>query len=572
MFLNHHHNFLLMPKNELIQEIIQKLKQKKLSQEKLSQIKLNLCKKYHVKKVPTNIEILLNSTPQEAQKIGLINKPIRSSSGVSVIAIMSYPFACKHGKCLYCPGGPGSIFGDIPQSYTGREPAAMRAIRNNYDPYLQVFNRLEQYIAAGHFPEKIELIIMGGTFPSFEKKYQENFITYALKAMNDFGELFLKNKLNFSKYKKFFEMPGDIRNPERTKRIISKIKKLKKKSNLKKEQKRNEKAKIRCVALCIETRPDFCMEKEINNMLKLGTTRVEIGVQTLSNKILKKIKRGHKIEHTIKATQLMKDSFLKTGYHMMPGLPGVSYKEDIDTFKQLFLDSDFRPDALKIYPCMVLEGTELYKLWKQKKYTPLTTKKAAKMIVLIKKQIPKYVRIMRIQRDIPTCMTSAGVDRTNLRQYVSELMKQKKQECQCIRCREPRNRKIDFRKVKIKSYYYTASKGTEVFISAEDIKKNILIGFCRLRIPYHPFRKEITKDSAGIRELHVYGESEKIGEKGKKIQHRGIGKTLMQEAEKIAKEVFNKNKILVISGIGVKEYYCKKLGYKKDGVYVSKRL
>lgn len=562
-----------MSKQAVIRELINALKKKKLSKDKLSKLKLRLCKKYKIKEVPTDIEILLHASPEDAQKISLVFKPGRSASGVSVVAIMSYPFSCKHGKCLYCPGGPGSIFGDIPQSYTGREPATMRAIRNKFDSYLQTFNRLEQYIAAGHLPEKIELIVMGGTFPSFNKKYQKDFITYSLKAMNDFSNMFFKNnRFDFNKYKKFFEMPGDMRDEERVKRIIARISKLKGKSNLKKEQKRNETAKIRCVAMCLETRPDFCMTKELNSMLEFGTTRVEIGVQTLKNEVLKKIKRGHTVEDTIQATQLMKDCFLKTGYHMMPGLPGVSYANDVKTFKDLFQNSDFRPDALKIYPCMVIEGTELHKLWKKGKYTPLTTKKAAQMLVSIKKNIPKYVRIMRVQRDIPTFITAAGVDRTNLRQYVSQMLKKKNQECQCIRCREPRNRKISLKDAHIMSYYYEASKGAEVFISAEDIKNNILLGFCRLRIPYKPFRKEITKDSAGIRELHVYGTTEKIGKKGKNIQHKGIGKTLMKEAERIAKQVFDKKKILVISGIGVKEYYCKKLGYKKDGVYVSKKL
>jgi elongator complex protein 3 len=562
-----------MSKQVVIRELIKALKQKKLSKEELSKLKLKLCRKYRLREVPTDIEILLHSSPEDAQKMNLVFKPGRSASGVSVVAIMSYPFSCKHGKCLYCPGGPGSVFGDIPQSYTGREPATMRAMRNKFDSYLQTFNRLEQYLAAGHLPEKIELIIMGGTFPSFKKKYQEDFIMYSLKAMNDFGEMFFKNnKFDFNKYKKFFEMPGDMRDNERVKRIINSISKLKTKSNLKKEQKRNETAKIRCIAMCLETRPDFCMTKELNNMLEFGTTRVEVGVQTLKNEILEKIQRGHTVEDTSKATQLMKDCFLKVGYHMMPGLPGVSYKEDVKTFKDLFQNSDFRPDALKIYPCMVIEGTELYKLWKKGKYKPLTTKKAAQMMVSVKKFIPKYVRIMRVQRDIPTFMTKAGVDRTNLRQYVSQLLKKKGKECQCIRCREPRNRNISLKDTHIMSYYYEASKGAEVFISAEDTKNNILLGFCRLRIPYKPFRKEITKDSAGIRELHVYGTTEKIGKKGKNIQHKGIGKTLMKEAERIAKEVFDKKKMLVISGIGVREYYCKKLGYKKDGVYVSKKL
>ncbi|MEM4263470.1 MAG: tRNA uridine(34) 5-carboxymethylaminomethyl modification radical SAM/GNAT enzyme Elp3 [Candidatus Woesearchaeota archaeon] len=560
-----------MNEKELYTELIDALKQKKLSKDEFSKLKNKLCKKHNVVQPPTDIQILLHATPEDAQKMKLVTKPIRTISGVAVIAIMSYPFACKHGKCMYCPGGPGSPFGDIPQSYTGREPATMRAIRNKYDPYLQVFNRLEQYIALGHFPDKIELIIMGGTFPSFDLQYQKEFITYALKAMNDFGkEFFPKGKFDFKKYKEFFEMPGEMKDEARVKRIQERVFALKGKSELEKEQKRNEKAKIRCVAMCLETRPDYCFEKEINTMLELGTTRVELGAQTVYEEILKKIKRGHTVKDTIKATQLMKDSFLKVGYHMMPGLPGSDYERDLDMFKELFTNPDFQPDALKIYPCMVIEGTELFDLWKQRKYSPLTTEKAAQMLVEAKKFIPEYCRIMRVQRDIPTTMIAAGVDRTNLRQYISKILKEKKIKCRCIRCREPKRREIDFKAVQIKRIDYEASNGKEIFLSAVDETNDILLGFCRLRIPYQPFRPEITKNSAGIRELHVYGTAVPIGEKGE-IQHKGLGKKLLLEAERIAKEEFKCKKMLVISGIGVREYY-KKFGYKKDGIYVSKKL
>jgi len=561
-----------MSKEKVIQEIRSALSRKKVSKENLSRFKLKVCKKYHLTDVPTDIDILLNSSQNDIKKMGLVSKPIRSSSGVSVVAVMTRPFKCPHGKCLYCPGGPKSFFGEIPQSYTGKEPATMRALRNKFDSYLQVFNRLEQYVASGHLPDKIELIIMGGTFPSFPKKYQHDFIAYALKAMNDFGDLFFKNNvLDFDKYKKFFEMPGNMRDEARVSRIINHVLKLRKKSSLAREQKRNETSKLRCVAMCLETRPDFCFQSHLNSMLDLGTTRVELGVQSLSNVILKKIRRGHSVEDSVKATQLMKDCFLKVGYHMMPGLPGSSYSNDLKMFKELFKNPDFRPDALKIYPCMVIQGTDLHDLWKKGKYIPLSTKRASVLIASLKKFVPKYVRIMRVQRDIPTNVTAAGVDRTNLRQYIEQILKRKNQECACIRCREPRGRIVNVKDVHISSFYYDASRGSEVFISAEDSTNNILLGFCRLRIPYKPFRKEITKDSAGIRELHVYGSAVPIGEKGSSIQHKGLGKQLLKEAEHIAKDIFNKKKLLVISGIGAREYY-KKLGYKKDGVYVSKRL
>lgn len=555
---------------ELIRELIDKIKQKKLAREELSRLKNKLCSKYRIRQPPTDVEILLHATPEDMREMKLTVKPMRTQSGVAVIAIMSYPFSCKHGKCLYCPGGPSSFFGDVPQSYTGKEPATMRAVRNRYDAYLQVFNRLEQYIALGHMPDKIELIIMGGTFPSFDKKYQEEFIMYALKAMNDFGkEFFSEGELDFIKYKKFFEMPGDMRDDARVKRIQERMLQLKGKSRLAKEQKRNETAKIRCVAMCLETRPDFCTEKEINEMLKLGGTRIELGVQTTYEDVMKKIKRGHSVQDTVKATQLMKDSFLKVGYHMMPGLPGSDTKKDIEMFKELFENPDFKPDALKIYPCMVIEGTELYDLWQKNKYEPLATETAAKIISEAKRFIPIYCRVMRVQRDIPTTMISAGVDRTNLRQYVSKILKDKKIKCKCVRCREPKRRKVDFTKVEIKRKDYPASNGKEVFLSAE--AGDVLLGFCRLRKPYQPFRPEITKKSAGIRELHVYGVAVPVGESGEAVQHKGLGKKLVLEAERIAKQEFKCDKMLVISGIGVRKYY-KKLGYKQDGIYVSKKI
>lgn len=546
------------------EELIGIIKKQRPSKERLSSIKNKLCKKHRIKKVPTDIEILLHAKPEDVKKLRLITKPVRTVSGVAPMAIMTKPIACPHGKCIYCPGGPGSFFGDVPQSYTGREPATMRAMRNRFDSYLQIFNRLEQYTVLGHNFEKVELIIMGGTFPSFPINYQDDFIKFSFKAMNDFSRLFFNKEFDIIKFKKFFELPGDISSKDRIERIQKKLLKIKKKTSLAKEQLRNERSRVRCVALCIETRPDYSKEKQINEMLKLGCTRVELGVQTLNDKILKKVKRGHKVKDTVEATRFLKDSFLKVGYHMMPGLPGSNKEEDVEMFKELFYNSDYMPDALKIYPCMVLKGTGLYDLWKQKKYKPLTTEQAAEIITKAKKYIPEFCRILRIQRDIPTKVTEAGVDMTNLRQYI-----EKKKTCRCIRCREPKGNNIDLKDMEIKTKKYEASNGTEFFISAEDRKKDILLGFCRLRFPYKPFRKEITEKSAGIRELHVYGTATAIGEKGA-VQHRGLGKKLLKRAEEIAADS-GMNKMVIISGVGVRPYY-RKLGYKKQGVYVTKKI
>ena len=307
----------------------------------LKLMKINLAKKHNLNKIPSNAELLnyLSAKPKE-----MITKPTRTISGVAPLAVMTKPLECPHvktgiGPCIMCPGGPGSEYGDVPQSYTGKEPATMRAIRNNYDPYLQVFNRLEQYTLLNHNLEKIELIIMGGTFPSFNKKYREEFVMYIFKALNDFSRLFFKNKkFDFLKFKKFYEITGSKTDPKRLERIKIRLLKIKKNSSLNKEQSRNEKSRVRCVGLCIETRPDYCAQKEIDEMLRLGCTRVEIGVQSIYDDVLEKINRGHKISDAINATRLLKENGLKIIYHIMLGLPGTSYERDLEMFKILFSD------------------------------------------------------------------------------------------------------------------------------------------------------------------------------------------------------------------------------------------
>ena len=381
---------------------------------------------------------------------------------------------------------------------------------------------------------------------------------------------FINDKFQFNKFIEFFELNSDFKSEERIKKVHEKLLALKDNCNLEEEQLKNETAKCRIVALVIETKPDYGKQEHINEMLRLGTTRVEIGAQSLYDEILKITNRGHTLQDTIEATQLMKDSFLKVTYHMMPGLPLSNYEKDVGMFKELFANPNYKPDSLKIYPCLVMPGTGLYGLWKLGKFNPISLEEAAEIISEAKKYIPKYCRIMRIQRDIPTKFTAAGVNRTNLRQYIKELLKKKGIKCNCIRCREPRDRNVDLDNVKILNYEYDASNGQEIFISAEDIKNDILLGFVRLRIPYKPFRQEIISNSAGIRELHVYGAATALDKEGE-VQHRGLGKQLMNEAEKIAREKFDIKKLLVISGIGVKEYY-RTLGYKNDGVYVSKVL
>jgi elongator complex protein 3 len=449
----------------------------------------------------------------------------------------------------------------------------MRGVRNFFDPYLQVSNRLEQYTLLNQNFDKVELIIMGGTFPSFDVSYQDEFVKYALKAMNDYGRFFDEGEIDFVKFKRFFELPVYVKDEARTKRIQKKLLELKGECELEKEQRKNEKSSVRCVAMCLETRPDYSKEKEINQMLKLGCTRVELGVQSVYDNVLKKIERGHSVKDSVKATQLLKDSFLKTGYHIMSGLPGSSKEMDVEVFKELFSNPDFMPDALKIYPCMVIKGTKLSEDYEKGGFTPLTTSEAMEIIIKGKKHVPEFCRVMRVQRDISSKIITSGVDITNFRQKLDEEMKKRGVKCRCIRCREPRGKTIDFDNVKMKRVDYSASGGEEVFLSLDDVKNDLLLGFLRLRIPYQPFRKEITPGSVGIRELHVYSPSVGIGKKEKgAVQHKGFGRKLMEEAEKIASEEYDAKKILVISGIGVREYYRAKLGYRNDGPYVSKKI
>lgn len=578
---------------ELIQEIHEIIKAKKpFNKEVLSRLKIKLCTKHKVKNIPTDIEIYMSASDKDAQflKKYLQTKPTRTISGVAVVAVMSKPMPCPHadkqkggiGPCAMCPGGPASEFGDIPQSYTGKEPATMRAIRAGYDPYIQVFNRLEQYIVTGHVPDKIELIVMGGTFISFPKQYRDKFITDCFRAMNDFSTLFFgkgkKNSLDFNRFKRFFELPGEVGDPGRTERIQTRLKKLKHKSTtLEKEQKRNERSNIRCVGLTLETRPDYGSAKHGNEMLRLGATRVELGIQSVYDDALKAIKRGHTVQDNIRSIRELKDLGFKLNFHIMLGLPGVNERQDLAALNELFDNPDYRPDMLKLYPCMVLKGTELYRSWKAKKYKPLTTQKAAEMIAEFKQRVPEYCRIMRVQRDIPTYQTEAGVDKTNLRQYIEKIMQHKGIKCRCIRCREA-GRANNIERPKFFVRDYDASHGKEFFISIEDEKNDVLLGFCRLRFPCNQMRKEMTKRTALIRELHVYGAAAALGEKekgtkmhaNKAVQHKGIGRRLLKKAEMIAAK-HKKDKIVIISGIGVREYY-KKLGYKKEGPYMVKDI
>jgi elongator complex protein 3 len=330
----------------------------------------------------------------------------------------------------------------------------------------------------------------------------------------------------------------------------------------------------------VETRPDWAKETHIDNMLSMGVTRVELGVQNPSDEIYRIVGRRHTVQDVIEATRMMKDAGLKIVYHLMPGLPSSSLEKDFKAFKEIFENPDFKPDMIKIYPCLVIKGTRAYEWYREGKYKPYTNDEAAQLIAEIKKIIPPWIRIMRVQRDIPAPLIVAGVTKSNLRQLVHQRLKEQGMRCRCIRCREVGHRttvdkcKLDTDKVKILTKKYMASEGEEIFISAEDTENDVLIGYLRLRIPSgKAHRPEVKAQQCSVvRELHVYGPLVPVGTHSVRAwQHKGYGSILLAEAERMSKEDYDLKKILVISALGTKQYYMR-FSYHYDRVYMSKLL
>jgi len=493
---------------------------------------IKICTKYALDRIPKNYEILSVVKEKDFEKLRrvLVRKPAKTASGVAVIALMPKPYACPHGRCTYCPGG---IEFNSPNSYTGKEPSSLNAIENAFDPKLQIMSKIEKLIAFGHDPSKMEIVIVGGTFLFMPKDYQINFIKSCYDALNG----------------------TDSKNLEEAK------------SN-------NEHALIRNVGFTIETKPDYCKKQHVDLMLSYGITRIEIGVQSLQERVYEIVNRGHNYNDVIKSFQISKDAGYKIVAHMMPGLPTMTPEEDIADFKKLFSDSQLRPDMLKIYPSLVIENTPLYEEYKQGKYTPYSDEDMIKVLTEAKKDIPKWVRIMRVQREISPNEIIAGPKSGNLRQIVHQNLAKLGLSCKCIRCREAglSNKKSDTEDVNLNRIDYDSSGGKEVFLSYED-KNESIYGFLRLRKPsIDAHRDEINQSTCIVREIHVYGKSLRLGEKeDNEIQHSGLGKSLMKEAEKISKEEFDAKKILVISAVGTREYY-QKLGYSLYGPYMAKTL
>jgi len=497
--------------------------------------KIEICRKYALHAVPKNSAILAVARPEEREALRkiLLVKPGRTLSGVAPVAVMTSPAPCPHGKCLPCPGGPDHPF-HSPQSYTGEEPAAKRAREHEYDPFRQVNARLEQFEVLGHRVDKVELIVMGGTMTARPVEYQEEFVSRCIEAMNTY--------------------PGGSPAPEHIAVPVVEA--------------ANESSPIRCVAITFETRPDWCKREHIDRMLELGVTKVELGVQHVDDAILAYNRRGCTVEDAVAANTLLRDAGLKVGFHMMPNLPSSSIEADKAMFETIFSDPRFRPDFLKIYPTLVTPGSEIEDLWQRGKYSPYGEAELVDLVAYGKSLIPEYVRLQRIQRDIPAKLIVAGSKHSNFRQLAQNRLKLLGKRCRCIRCREI-GRLPSIEEAEIRVLQYEACGGQEFFISA--VSGDSLIGFARLRFPSQVYRPELG-GAALLRELHVYGSLVPVGmdADAEEWQHRNYGRALLARAEEIAREGGYAH-LAIMSGIGVRPYYHRQ-GYERKGPYMVKGL
>jgi elongator complex protein 3 len=518
-----------------LREIISRILTLPPGDEAVVSAKIEICRKYALPVVPKNSAILAVARPEEREALRkiLLVKPSRTLSGVAPVAVMTSPAPCPHGKCLPCPGGPDHPF-HSPQSYTGEEPAAKRAREHEYDPFRQVNARLEQFETLGHRVDKVELIVMGGTMTARTVEYQEEFVSRCIEAMNTY--------------------PGGTPAPEPIPVPVVEA--------------ANECSPIRCVAITFETRPDWCKREHIDRMLDLGVTKVELGVQHVDDAILTYNRRGCTVEDSVAANTLLRDAGLKVGFHMMPNLPSSSIGADRAMFETIFSDPRFRPDFLKIYPTLVTPGSEIEDLWQRGKYSPYGENELVDLVAYGKSLIPEYVRLQRIQRDIPAKLIVAGSKHSNFRQLAQNRLKLLGKRCRCIRCREI-GRLPSLMEAEVRVLEYEACGGREHFISA--VSDDSLIGFARLRFPSQVYRPEL-EGAALLRELHVYGSLVPVGKDAdaEEWQHRNYGKVLLARTEEIARDA-GYAYLAIMSGIGVRPYY-RRQGYERKGPYMVKGL
>lgn len=527
---------------EIIQELLQAHDDKK--DVNLNRMKSRISSKYGLDSSPRLVDIIA-AVPQEAKKILLPKlraKPIRTASGIAVVAVMCKPHRCPHinmtgNICVYCPGGPDSDFEYSTQSYTGYEPTSMRAIRARYNPFLQTRHRVEQLKQLGHSVDKVEFIVMGGTFMCLPEEYRDYFIRNLHDALSGHTSANVAEAVRYS-----------------------------------------EKSRTKCIGITIETRPDYCLKRHISDMLSYGCTRLEIGVQSVYEDVARDTNRGHTVKAVCESFHLGKDAGYKIVTHMMPDLPNVDFERDIEQFIEYFENPAFRSDGLKIYPTLVIRGTGLYELWKTGRYKSYPPSMLVDLVAKILALVPPWTRVYRVQRDIPMPLVSSGVEHGNLRELALARMKDLGTECRDVRTREVGIQEIHNKvrpyEIELIRRDYVANGGWETFLSYEDPAQDILVGLLRLRkCSPETFRPELKAEQCSmVRELHVYGSVVPVNARDPtKFQHQGFGMLLMEEAERIAREEHGSTKLAVISGVGTRNYY-RKMGYELDGPYMSKKI
>jgi elongator complex protein 3 len=472
----------------------------------------------------------IEADPRVLRRLQL--KPTRTISGVAPVAVMTKPHPCP-GECVFCPDFP-----EMPKSYLPDEPGALRAEQLEFDPFLQTERRIRALSNVGHSTDKIELIVLGGTWSSYPHDYQEWFLKRCFDAMNGHDSL-----------------------------------------DLTEAQKNNETAAHRNVGIAVETRPDQITNDEIVRFRSLGVTKVQIGIQSLNDEILQKNRRGYDVDRTREAFRLLRAGGFKIHAHWMPNLLGATPESDREDFDRLWNDPSFRPDELKIYPCSLIPGTELYEIWRKGGYLPYADATLIDLVADCKTLVPPYCRITRIMRDIPKENIAAGCIRANLRQVVRSAMADRGIACACIRCREIRKQPVDPDSLTLNNFTYETDNTTEHFLSFDttgEESPSRIAAFLRLSLPQKEhrlpseFREELT-GAAMIREVHVYGPAIDLGKKQNGYaQHGGFGTRLVAKAEEISREA-GYQRVAVISAIGTREYY-RARGFVLRRFYMTKDL
>lgn len=519
---------------------------KPLNAKLLETVKKEVSRAHSLSSYPKHVELLaaVPSAKRDVLAPLLRAKPVRTASGIAVVAVMSKPHRCPHiattgNICVYCPGGPDSDFEYSTQSYTGYEPTSMRAIRARYDPYVQVRGRVEQLARIGHSVDKVEFILMGGTFMSLDTTYRDYFIRNLHDALSGHSSQTVREAVRYAEH-----------------------------------------SQAKCVALTIESRPDHSSPSHLSAMLEYGCTRLEIGVQSVYEDVARDTNRGHTVQAVCDCFRLAKDAGFKVVCHQMPDLPNMGMERDIESFMELFENPAFRPDGMKIYPTLVIRGTGLYELWKHGLYKNYPPSDLIDLIARVFTLIPPWVRVYRVQRDIPMPLVSSGVEVGNLRELALARMRDLGVPCRDVRTREVGMQSIHFdvlpEDVELIRRDYVANEGWETFLAYEDAVQDILVALLRLRKAGEGaalVRPEFAGQQCSIvRELHVYGSVVPVHERDpSKFQHRGFGMLLMEEAERIALEEHYSTRMIVISGVGTRHYY-RKLGYSLEGPYMVKEL